>query len=180
MRRVTRPGGLIVVYEHNPQHPLTRKIVRDCVLDRDAVLLTMAQTSELLTKAGCSDVSTRSILTLPPAHPFIEKFDKLFAKLPFGSQNRAVGRIPFAVAWASYRLTNNRLSMVEAWRRPAAYRWYATPHNWFNRWNGHQFQQGPCTAVVAYGGSGQEFWAWRTSTTTLEKIAAPWEIGCNK
>jgi hypothetical protein len=85
-----------------------------------------------------------------------------------------------AVAWASYRLTNNRLSMVEAWRRPAAYRWYATPHNWFNRWNGHQFQQGPCTAVVAYGGSGQEFWAWRTSTTTLEKIAAPWEIGCNK
>jgi hypothetical protein len=85
-----------------------------------------------------------------------------------------------AVAWASYGVTNNRRSMVEAWRRPVAYRWFATPHNWFNRWNGHQFEQGPCTSSVAYGGSGEELWAWRTSTTTLEKITAPWEMGCSK
>lgn len=94
MRRVTRDGGLVVVYEHNPKHPLTRKVVRDCVFDRDAVLLTMGQTGELLRKAGCSQVATRSILTLPPAHRFIERCDKLFARLPFGTQYRAVGRIP--------------------------------------------------------------------------------------
>jgi ubiquinone/menaquinone biosynthesis C-methylase UbiE len=93
MRRVTRPGGLIVVYEHNPRHPLTRKVVSDCEFDRDAVLLTMAQTRDLLTKAGCSDVRTNSILTLPPAGGFIEKLDRLFASLPFGSQYRAIGHV---------------------------------------------------------------------------------------
>jgi ubiquinone/menaquinone biosynthesis C-methylase UbiE len=93
MHRVTRPGGLIVVYEHNPRHPLTRKVVSDCEFDRDAVLLTMAQTRDLLTKAGCSDVTTNSILTLPPVGGFIEKLDRLFASLPFGSQYRAIGHV---------------------------------------------------------------------------------------
>jgi ubiquinone/menaquinone biosynthesis C-methylase UbiE len=93
MRRVTRPGGLIVVYEHNPGHPLTRKVVHDCEFDRDAVLLSMAETRALLTAAGCSEVTTNSILTLPPAGRFIERLDRLFASLPFGSQYRAVGHV---------------------------------------------------------------------------------------
>jgi ubiquinone/menaquinone biosynthesis C-methylase UbiE len=93
MRRVTRAGGLIVVYEHNPKNPLTRKVVRDCDFDRDAVLLTMAQTRGLLAGAGCAGVETSSILTLPPMAAFIEKLDTLFARLPFGSQYRAVGRV---------------------------------------------------------------------------------------
>lgn len=91
MRRVTRAGGLIVVYEHNPKHPLTRKVVSDCEFDRDAVLLTMTQTRQLLSSAGCSNVKTISILTLPPMGGFIERLDGLFAKLPFGSQYRATG-----------------------------------------------------------------------------------------
>jgi len=93
MQRVTRPGGLIVVYEHNPKNPLTRKVVRDCEFDRDAVLLTMRQTRELLQNAGCSEVTVRSILTLPPAGSFVEEIDRLFASLPFGTQYRAVGRV---------------------------------------------------------------------------------------
>lgn len=93
MRRVTRAGGLIVVYEHNPTHPLTRKVVRDCEFDRDAVLLTMAQSRGLLEGAGCASVTTSSILTLPPIVEFVEKLDVFFAKLPFGSQYRAIGRV---------------------------------------------------------------------------------------
>lgn len=93
MRRVTRASGLIVVYEHNPKHPLTRKVVHDCEFDRDAVLLSMAQTRQLLTNAGCSDVATSSILTLPPLGGFVEKLDGLFGRLPFGSQYRAVGHV---------------------------------------------------------------------------------------
>jgi len=93
MRRVTRAGGLVVIYEHNPKNPLTRKVVHDCEFDRDAVLLTMTQTRQLLSAAGCSDVKASSILTLPPMGGFIEKLDGLFAKLPFGSQYRAEGRV---------------------------------------------------------------------------------------
>jgi ubiquinone/menaquinone biosynthesis C-methylase UbiE len=93
MRRVTRAGGSIVIYEHNPKHPLTRKVVRDCEFDRDAVLLTMAQSRALLEETGCSNVTVRSVLTLPPIGRFIERLDGLFARLPFGSQYRAVGRV---------------------------------------------------------------------------------------
>jgi hypothetical protein len=46
-----------------------------------------------LTNAGCSDVATSSILTLPPIGGFVEKLDGLFAKLPFGSQYRATGLV---------------------------------------------------------------------------------------
>ena len=63
----------------------------DCEFDRDAVLLTMAQTRELLSSAGCTNVATRSILTLPPIAGFVERLDGLFGKLPFGSQYRATG-----------------------------------------------------------------------------------------
>ena len=93
MRRVTRAGGLVVVYEHNAKNPLTRKVVRDCAFDRDAVLLTMEQTRQLLSSTGCSDVKASSILTLPPMGGLIERLDGLFATLPFGSQYRAEGRV---------------------------------------------------------------------------------------
>src|SRR5262249_20632700 len=38
MKRVCRPGGLVVLVEHNPLNPLTRKAVHGCEFDRDAEL----------------------------------------------------------------------------------------------------------------------------------------------
>ncbi|HXK17202.1 MAG TPA: class I SAM-dependent methyltransferase, partial [Polyangiaceae bacterium] len=37
--RLLQPGGRLVVFEHNPLNPLTRKVVRDCPFDDDAILL---------------------------------------------------------------------------------------------------------------------------------------------
>jgi SAM-dependent methyltransferase len=91
--RVTHPDGLIIVYEHNPGHPLTRMVVRDCEFDRDAVLLSRSQMSELLRNAGCSNVTADSILTLPPWGRAVGWLDRLFAKLPFGTQYRAIGHV---------------------------------------------------------------------------------------
>ena len=54
MIRVCRPGGLIVLFEHNPLNPLTRKAVRGCEFDRDAQLLTRRAASKLLAEAGLS------------------------------------------------------------------------------------------------------------------------------
>jgi hypothetical protein len=84
-----------------------------------------------------------------------------------------------AVAWASHKVTNSRLSMVDIWRLPpVGYRWFATPHNWFNRWDGKNFEQGPCNGSVTYSGSGVELWSWTTSTDRLTKVEAPWKLGC--
>ena len=84
-----------------------------------------------------------------------------------------------AVAWASYKATNSRLLMVDRWKgsntKP---QWMATSRNWFNRWNGHSFEQGFCSDVALFSVSGSELWSWNTSTGALNKIDPPWEYGC--
>jgi len=37
--RVTKPGGLLAIYEHNPYNPLTLHAVNTCPLDKNAVLI---------------------------------------------------------------------------------------------------------------------------------------------
>ncbi|MBU1213278.1 MAG: class I SAM-dependent methyltransferase [Alphaproteobacteria bacterium] len=89
--RVVKPGGLVLVYEHNPWHPLTLKAVNDCPFDKDAVLLPMPKTAQLLRQAGCKMVNVRSILTVPPWGGSWARADAWLGRLPFGSQYRAVG-----------------------------------------------------------------------------------------
>jgi ubiquinone/menaquinone biosynthesis C-methylase UbiE len=50
--RVTRPGGIIVVFEHNPLNPLTRYAVSRCIFDKNAVLLRPRNLAGLVRKAG--------------------------------------------------------------------------------------------------------------------------------
>ena len=85
-----------------------------------------------------------------------------------------------AIAWQVYKATNSRLLMVDIWRgsrtRPV---WFATPQFWFNRWDGHRFEQGPCaTGETAYSAAGTELWTWTTSTSELKRTEAPWEQRC--
>ena len=84
-----------------------------------------------------------------------------------------------AIAWASYNVTNSRMQTLDLWRRGHTMPvWYATPPNWFNRWNGHNFEQGPCGGGVTYSASGTELWSWKTSQTIVTRVEAPWDIGC--
>lgn len=83
-----------------------------------------------------------------------------------------------AVAWAINRTTNSRSMMEDVWTRPP--RWFAAPHGWFNRWDGQNFQQGFCKGSVIVSASGTELWSWNTSSSTLTKIEAPWEAGCQR
>ena len=59
MARVTRPGGLVCVIEHNPLNPLTRLAVNRCPFDDDAVLLRSGRSEALLRAAGAKNVETR-------------------------------------------------------------------------------------------------------------------------
>jgi hypothetical protein len=83
-----------------------------------------------------------------------------------------------AVAWASYKVTNSRLLTLDLWRGTSK-TWFATSPSWFNRWDGHSFEQGPCDGAVIYSASGAELWSWKTSQGTLTKVEAPWQIGCH-
>jgi hypothetical protein len=86
-----------------------------------------------------------------------------------------------AIAWASYKTTNSRLLTLDLWRGSRTTpRWFATPPDWFNRWDGHSFEQGSCNdGATTFSAIGAEFWIWNTSTSAFNKIGTPWEQGCH-
>jgi hypothetical protein len=81
-----RPGGVACIIEHNPYNPLTRLAVFRCPFDRDAVLLSEAQTASLFQEAGFRNILSEHFLLLPSAKPFARKVERALASLPLGAQ----------------------------------------------------------------------------------------------
>jgi 2-polyprenyl-3-methyl-5-hydroxy-6-metoxy-1,4-benzoquinol methylase len=81
------PDGNVFVFEHNPFNPVTRKMVRECPFDEDAVLLKSSEMRKMLSTAGLRILALKYTLFFPPN--FVkksERLDKLFTWLPLGGQ----------------------------------------------------------------------------------------------
>jgi ubiquinone/menaquinone biosynthesis C-methylase UbiE len=91
LRRVVKPGGIGLVFEHNPYNFLTRYVVSSCEFDKDAVLLTGGTAKRVLTEAGFTDVVVDHILSIPAASQALQQVDRLFRRLPLGAQYYALG-----------------------------------------------------------------------------------------
>jgi ubiquinone/menaquinone biosynthesis C-methylase UbiE len=92
MQRVVRPGGLVVIFEHNPLNPLTRRVVKSCALDEHAVLLRSGQLKRLLERVDFVDVSQRFILLTPIEGRAFQWLERKLGSLPLGAQHFAVAR----------------------------------------------------------------------------------------
>ena len=92
MRRVTRRGGLVAIFEHNPWNPLTRKAVRDCPFDEDAVLLSWPEARRLVGEAGLDRVEAPFIVFFPRTSPGRERIERRLGWLPLGAQYYVAGR----------------------------------------------------------------------------------------
>jgi SAM-dependent methyltransferase len=92
MQRVTRPGGLTVVFEHNPKNPLTRRAVNRCPFDADAVLLPLRTTRALFEQAQLEVVERRYILFFPWQTRIFQWMEHRLRGLPLGGQYYVVGR----------------------------------------------------------------------------------------
>lgn len=84
--RVTRPGGLVVVFEHNPLNPLTRVAVARCVFDEHAVLLGRRETTRRLATAGLRPVEARYFLFFPWGGRVVTTVERVLAAVPLGAQ----------------------------------------------------------------------------------------------
>lgn len=80
------PGGTIVIFEHNPFNPVTRKIVNDCPYDRDAVLLKPKELKNLLEDAGLSVRRSAYCLFVPPSLSALMPLEAKLGWLPLGGQ----------------------------------------------------------------------------------------------
>jgi SAM-dependent methyltransferase len=94
MGRVTRPGGLVAVFEHNPLNPATRRIVSRCRFDDDAVLLTRRTANRVLREAGLEPANGGYVLFLPVRAGWTTALDRSLRWLPLGAQYYATGRVP--------------------------------------------------------------------------------------
>lgn len=92
IHRVLQPGGIFCIVEHNPLNPATRLIVRRTPVDRDARLLTAAESHALLQAGGFHVLGREFFLYLPErlyhAAPFVEACMK---KVPLGGQYAVFG-----------------------------------------------------------------------------------------
>jgi SAM-dependent methyltransferase len=93
MARVTRPGGIVAVIEHNRFNPGTRRVVRTCVFDDDAILLPAREARHLLRDAGLDDLSVRYFLFSPWRPRAAERAERLLGAVPLGAQYVAVGTV---------------------------------------------------------------------------------------
>jgi SAM-dependent methyltransferase len=93
LRRLLKPGsGFLVVFEHNPFNPLTRRAVAQCEFDDDAILLKPAELVGLLRQSGYEEVRRHFIVFFPRVLAALRRFEKNLAWLPLGAQVMVVGK----------------------------------------------------------------------------------------
>jgi SAM-dependent methyltransferase len=92
LARIVRPGGLLVVIEHNPFNPLTRLAVSRCEFDENAELLPRRRTRGLLRRAGLELRDSRYIIFFPWANPVLTRVESALRRVPLGAQYAVAGR----------------------------------------------------------------------------------------
>jgi 2-polyprenyl-3-methyl-5-hydroxy-6-metoxy-1,4-benzoquinol methylase len=91
VRSALRPGGRIVVFEHNPLNPLTLRAVKTCPFDDDAILLPPWTAKRTLADAGFVDVELDYIVFFPKPLAFLRRFEPRLRRLVIGAQQMLVG-----------------------------------------------------------------------------------------
>ena len=86
--RVLKKRGRFYNFEHNPNNPLTRKVVKECPFDEDAVLLKPSYHKTIIGKSDLN-LEKLSYTLFFPRHKFFKLFlpiEKLLSCCPIGAQ----------------------------------------------------------------------------------------------
>ena len=92
MNRVVKPGGLVMIFEHNAINPGTKRVVDTCVFDKNAVLLSASETRDLMKANSLPVVETRYIVFFPWRNALLQWMDRQLGGLCFGAQYVVVGK----------------------------------------------------------------------------------------
>lgn len=92
MARVAKPGGLVIVFEHNPLNPLTRRVVSRVAFDEGVTLVRPAEVVALLRQSGLSEPWTRYMTFLPFGGRISRLVENRLTKVPLGAQYAVLGR----------------------------------------------------------------------------------------
>ena len=94
LRRVTRPGGLLAIYEHNPLNPLTLRAVNTCPLDVNARLIRAGEMRKRALAGGWQDPRVDYRVFLPSFLGALRPVERRLGWLWLGAQYRLSARRP--------------------------------------------------------------------------------------
>jgi ubiquinone/menaquinone biosynthesis C-methylase UbiE len=92
LARVTRPEGLVAVFEHNPYNPLTRLVVRRCDFGEDARMLPSRRLAQLLEANGLEPIDRGFVLLFPSRREPVVALERAVRRLPLGAQYYVAAR----------------------------------------------------------------------------------------
>jgi SAM-dependent methyltransferase len=86
--RVTRPGGVLMIYEHNPLNPLTVYAVKTCPLDANAKLINGTDMRARMLNSGWSEAKLGYKLFFPAILSLLRPLEPRLEWLCLGAQYR--------------------------------------------------------------------------------------------
>jgi len=92
LHRTLKPGGRIVIFEHNPLNPVTQHIVATCPFDKNAVLIPAAALRERVMAAGFVEPTSKYLGFFPWSLASLRRFEPLLGGLPLGAQYYVIGK----------------------------------------------------------------------------------------
>jgi SAM-dependent methyltransferase len=94
LRRVTRPGGVLAIYEHNPLNPLTLWAVNTCPLDANARLIRAGEMRKRALAGGWQAPRVDYRLFFPSFLGALRPVERRLGWLWLGAQYRLTARQP--------------------------------------------------------------------------------------
>ena len=94
LRRITKPGGVLAIYEHNPLNPLTVRAVNTCPLDVNARLIRGGTLRGRALTSGWEDARVDYKLFFPAILAALRPMESHLEWLALGAQYRMTARKP--------------------------------------------------------------------------------------
>jgi trans-aconitate methyltransferase len=79
-------NGKLAIWEHNPFNPITKKIVKDCIFDEDAVLIYPNRMKKNMLKIPLSNIQVTYTTFFPKSLSYLNILDPYMGWLPLGGQ----------------------------------------------------------------------------------------------
>ena len=95
LEKLLAPGGYLIIFEHNPNNPITNYVVRHTTIDQNAILLKPKEIFDYLKDINnLQFFNLNYLMFLPPRlqHQLTRLIERLLIKLPYGAQYALIAK----------------------------------------------------------------------------------------